>query len=192
MSADIKTNSEETSKTRSAYEVILRAIGQALEARAIESFELVLEGDNFVVYGGSGATGQPEPEAPPRRFQLFRRKTAKVKRRNGFQISGMRFWESDVQRLDRQGMDIRTTSEKCPDASSVSHNMRMIGAHLDKTGLILLRVTMGNGVFTVWHKSRSGAELKEVFTQSNLYDLWVHLYKKRTEAEPKRTGTTGL
>jgi hypothetical protein len=70
--------------------------------------------------------------------------------------------------------------------------MRMIGAHLDKMGLTLLRVTLDNGLFTVWHKSRSGAELKEVFTQANLYDLWVHLYKKRTDAEPKRTGRTGV
>lgn len=192
MSESVKPNSEETANTTSPYEIMLRAIGQALEALAIESFELLLEGENFVVYGGSKTAGQPQPEAPSRRFQLFRRKTAKVKPCSGFQISGMRFSESDIQRLDRQGKHIRTTSENCPDASSVSHNMRMIGAHLDKMGLTLLRVTMGSGLFTVCYKSRSGAELKEVFTQANLYDLWVHLFKKRTGAEPKRTGTTGL
>jgi hypothetical protein len=186
------TNSEETVATKSAYEVILRAIGQALEALAIESFELVLEADDFVVYGGSTSVGQPEPEASPRLFQLFRRNAAKVKPRGGFHISGMRFCEGDIERLDRQGKDIRMSSVKCPDASSVSHNMRMIGAHLDKMGLTLIRVIMGKGLFTLCYKSRSGAEMKEVFTQANLYDLWVHLFKKRNDVEPKRTGTTGL
>jgi hypothetical protein len=35
-----------------SYEITLRAVGQALEALGVESFELVLDGDNFVVYGG--------------------------------------------------------------------------------------------------------------------------------------------
>ena len=39
-----------------SYEVTLRAVGQALEALGVESFELVLDGDNFVVYGGSEST----------------------------------------------------------------------------------------------------------------------------------------
>ena len=66
----------------------------------------------------------------------------------------------------------------------------MIGAHIDSSGLNLVGVSRHNGLFTVWHKSRTGGELKEIFTQANLYDLWVHLYKKRTNLGNKRTGTT--
>ena len=39
-----------------SYEITLRAVGQALEALGVESFELVLDGDNFVVYGGPEST----------------------------------------------------------------------------------------------------------------------------------------
>lgn len=154
----------------------------------MESFELVLEGDNFVIYGGPESA--PEGEKPSvRRFQLFRRNHTKTKPRRGFYISGMRLGESEIRLLDRQGKDIRIGAERCPDTNSLSHGLRMIGAHIDKTQVNLLRVVRYKGLFTVWHKSRSGGELKQIFTHANLYDLWVHLYKKRTEAR-RRTGTT--
>ena len=67
----------------------------------------------------------------------------------------------------------------------------MIGAHIDKTGMTILAVIRDKGLFTVWHTRRSGGEMKQIFTDANLYDLCVHLYKKRTAGNPKRTGTTG-
>lgn len=173
----------------SRYELTLRAIGQALEALGVESFELVLEGDNFVVYGGPESASLREKPSVGR-FGLFRRKKTQNKPRRGFYISGMRFRESDIRRLDRQGKDIRISAERCPDTNSLSHGLRMIGAHIDKTGVRLLGVVREKGLFTVWHKSRSGGELKQIFTHTNLYDLWVHLYKKRATASLKRTGTT--
>ena len=37
----------------SRYEITLRALGEALEALAVDSFELILDGDSFIVHGGS-------------------------------------------------------------------------------------------------------------------------------------------
>lgn len=180
---------DEVDQKSSRYEVTLRAIGQALEVLGVESFELVLEGENFVVYGGPESAPAGE-KAPARRLRLFRRKQKQNKPRRGFYISGMRFRESDISRLDRQGRDIRISAERCPDTNSLSHGLRMIGAHIDTTGVRLLGVVREKGLFTVWHKSRSSGKLKQIFTHANLYDLWVHLYKKRTESNSKRTGTT--
>lgn len=180
-------NTDDGSSKEFRYEITLRAIGQALEALAIDSFELLLDGDSFVIYGGANST-QSRGKPSPSRFRLFRSKPQKNKRR-GFYISGMRFSESDIRRLDRQGKDIRISGERCPDTNSLAHGMRMIGAHIDKTGVALLAVVRDKGLFTVWHKSRSGGEINQVFTNANLYDLWVHLYKKRAIG-PRRTGTT--
>jgi hypothetical protein len=184
-------NTDEIPQQMLSHENDLRVIGQALEALGIESFELTLDGDNFVVHGGPELAPREKPLTPNRlqRFEWTRRKKVKPQQSRFF-ISGMRFRESDVIRLDRQGKDIRLSPERCPDTNSLSHSLRMIGAHIDKKGGILLRVIRYNRLFTVWHKSSLGPESKEIFTQSNLYDLWVHLYKKRRNVGLKRNGTT--
>ena len=171
------------------FEITLRAIGQALEALGVTEFELILDGDSFVISGGANVSSVRQKTSSPK-FRLFREKAESAKRR-GFYISGMRFRPSDIIRLDRQGKDVRVSAERCPDTNSLAHGLRMIGAHIDKTGLRLLGVVGSKGSFIVWHKSRSGAEMKQIFTGANLYDLWVHLYKKR-DGEVKRTGTTNI
>lgn len=173
-----------------SYEITLRAIGQALEALGVESFELVLEGGNFLIHGGPEMAPPREKPSSTARLQLFRRNREKVKPQRGFYISGMRLRQSDVKRLDLQGKDTRISPERCPDTNRLSHALRMIGAHIDRSGVSLLRVVRHRGLFTVWHKGRSGCELKEIFTHANLYDLWVHLYKKRKDVGSKRNGTT--
>jgi hypothetical protein len=177
----------DSSKNPHRYEITLRAIGQAMEALSIDAFELLLDGENFVVYGGTESP--PSGEKPSvRRFRLFQRSQKQAKRR-GFYISGMRFGEADVARLDRDGRNTRTDAERCPDTNSLAHGLRMIGAHIDKTGLNVIGIVRSQGAFTLWHKSRAGAEVKQIFNHANLYDLWVHLYKKRADARSRRTGT---
>jgi hypothetical protein len=97
----------------------------------------------------------------------------------------MRFRHSDMLRLDRQAKNIRSKAEKCPDTQSL-----MIGAHIDTKGGIVLRVIRQNQLFTIWYKKALGGESKETFTQSNLYDLWVHLFKKQRNPA-KKNGTSG-
>ena len=181
-------NMKSEGKKTSTFEITLRAIGQALEALGVESFELFLEGDTFVVYGGTNSSPVKEKKAS-KRFQLFGRNKSKLKSRRGFYFSGMRFQERDIEHLDRQGKDIRISAERCPDTNSISNGLRMIGAHIDNAGMSLLGVVGHDGHFTVWHRNRSGGELKQIFTKANLYDLWVHLYKQRTGMPLKQTGT---
>jgi hypothetical protein len=172
-----------------SYEITLRAVGQALEVLGVESFELVLDGDNFVVYGGPESTLTKQRPSIASRFRLLGRNRSKVVKQRRFYISGMRLRRSDVKRLDDQGKEFRISAEHCPDADRLSHALRMIGAHVDKTGIALLGIQRDKGLFTVWHKARNGDPLKEVFTQANLYDLWVHVYKQRKGAKLRPTGT---
>jgi len=184
-------NTDEISQKPHSHETDLRVIGQALETLGIESFDLVLDGENFVIHGGPDLPVPRKKIQASSRLQLFRRKRENVKpQRSQFYISGMRFRDSDVLRLDRRAKNIRSSEEKCPDTQSLSHGLRMIGAHIDTKGATLLQVIRHNQLFTVWYRKTSGGESKETFTQSNLYDLWVHLYKKRRNP-PKRNGTSG-
>jgi hypothetical protein len=173
-----------------SYEVTLRAVGQALEALGVESFELVLDGDNFVVYGGSESTLTKQKPALARRFRFLGRNRNKVVKQRRFYISGMRLRRSDVKRLDDQSKKFRISAEGSPDTDRLSHALRMIGAHVDKTGIVLLGIQRDKGLFTVWHKARNGDRLNEIFTQANLYDLWVHLYKQRKALKLRPTGTS--
>jgi hypothetical protein len=164
-------DTDNVSQNAHRHETDLRVIGQALETLGIDSFDLVLAGDNFVVQGGpESPPPRKRPSAKPR-LQLFRLKREKVKpQRTYFYISGMRFRDSDVLRLNRQAKDIRSSAEQCPDTQSLSHGLRMIGAHIDTKGGTLLRVIRQNQLFTVWYKGALGRESKETFTQTNLYD----------------------
>jgi hypothetical protein len=175
---------KETGAQTVSYEITLRAIGQALEALLVESFELVVDGDNFVVYGGPEASfSKKRPAAANRRFQLFGRSQKKIASPRQFYISGMQLWQSDVKQFDDQGKELRISVERCPDTGRLSHALRMLGAHIDKSKMTLLRIERDKGVFAV-----AGDRLKEVFTQANLYDLWVHLYKQRKGSRLKPTG----
>jgi hypothetical protein len=124
------------------------------------------------------------------RFRFLGRNRSKVVKQKRFYISGMRLRRKDVKRLDDQGKKFRISAERCPDTDRLSHALRMIGAHVDKTGLVLLGIKRDKGLFTVWHKARNGDRLKELFTQANLYDLWVHPYKQRKGAKLRPTGTS--
>ena len=171
-----------------SYEITLRAVGQALEALGVESFELVLDGDNFVVYGGPESTLANIKRSARSRFRLFGGNRSKAVKQRKFYISGMQLRRSDIKRLDDRGKEFRISAERCPDTDRLSHGLRMIGAHVDKSEIVLLGIQRDNGLFTVWHKGRTEDPLKQVFTHANLYDLWVHLYKQRKGASLKLTG----
>ncbi len=173
-----------------SYEITLRAVGQALEALGVESFELVLDGDNFVVYGGPESTLTKRNPSIARRFRFFGRNRSKAIKQRRFYLSGMRLRRSDIKRLDDQGKELRISAERCPDTDRLSHALRMIGAHVDKMGIVLLGIQRDNALFTVWHKARNGDRLNEIFTQANLYDLWVHFYKQRKGTKLRPTGTS--
>ena len=172
-----------------SYEVTLRAVGQALEALGVESFELVVDGDNFVVYGGPESTLTKQKPQKMSGFRLFGRNPSKAVKKRKFYMSGMRLRRSDIKSLDDRGKEFRISADRCPDTDRLSHGLRMIGAEVDKTGIALLGVQRDKGLFTVWHKARNGDRLKEIFTQANLYDLWVHFYKQRKGTRLKPTGT---
>jgi len=132
---------KETDPDSFSYEITLRAVGQALEALMVESFELVVDGDNFRhLWRRGGEFNQTTASGCESAFQLFGWSQKKIASPRPFYISGMQLRESDVQRLDDQGKELRISVERCPDTDRLSHALRMIGAHIDKSRMILLGI----------------------------------------------------
>jgi hypothetical protein len=93
-------------------------------------------------------------------------------------ISGMRLRRSDVKRLDDQSKKFRISAEDSPDTDRLSHALRMIGAHVDKTGIVLLGIQRDKGLFTVWHKARNGDRLNEIFSKQ-IFMIYGYTFTNR-------------
>jgi len=171
------------------YENILRAIGQGLEKLDVNSFDLLEASDTEFVVGGecnkTKTLHAPEP-SPKKSFLSFFRSHDKPKTTRtsdlGFNFVGLRFTGSDIELLDQKGKVLRSSGDSCPpNPQSLSHILRMTGTYLDYHGSRLSRLSWHQQILTLWHINRRNVEAKDVFTPLNLYDQWVHQFKKRKQ-----------
>ena len=172
------------------YEYVLRAIGQALEALDVRSFDVEIDGNNYIVQGRSETTQKPKVPKPATFkgiLQNFRNllQTQPAGNRgeklsSPFAFLGLRFRPEDIDRLQHRGEALRSNLEGSPDHHKLSQILRLVGAYIDHKGGSLIRVSFHQQSATVCYRARFGGEQTEVFTPSNLYDFWVHLYKQRT------------
>lgn len=189
-------------KIDTCYEQILRAIGQALELLCVQAFDLEVDGDNYLVRGESETSKKrkvPETRSVKNALRNFWNKsptqtstrTARGNLSSSFVFLGMRFAQEDIDRLERQGQALRASWERSPNAHTLSQILRTVGAHVDHKRGRLLRVSKRSQWVTVCYKGPFGGERIERFTQSNLYDFWVHMYKQRKQPTGmRRNGTT--
>ncbi|HEU4342009.1 MAG TPA: hypothetical protein VFU31_10595 [Candidatus Binatia bacterium] len=172
------------------YEYVLRAIGQALEALDVRSFDIEVEGNNYIVQGRSETTQKPKVHKPATFKSILQNLRSLLqtppagnqseKLSFPFAFLGLRFTPEDIDRLQRHGEALRSNLEGSPDHHRLSQILRLIGAYVDHKGGSLLRVSFHQQSATVCYRPLFGGEQTEVFTSSNLYDFWVHLYKQRT------------
>lgn len=174
------------------HEQILRAIGQGLEALGVEAFDLEVDNNNYdyvvhTYYKKPKRENPPTPNIFKEAIIYFRKKpkaqsataTPLGKPSSSCEILGLRFSQEEIDRLERQGYAKRSQKEGSPNAHSMSQILRTVGAYLDHKGGRLLRVSWSSPSVTLWHRNRFGVELLEQFTPTNLYDFWVHQYKRR-------------
>ena len=190
MQSDNIRLSEAPENTTSYYEHILRAIGLGLEALGVHAFDLEVDGNNYVVEGESDAKKiekvakasdsgnifwnfrnklktQFSTQTPPRRFPA------------SFVFLGMQFTPEDIDRLEREGQALGSPWEDVPDLHSLPQILWTVGAYVDHRAGRLLRVSKHNQTVTICYRSAIGSEQMEEFTESNLYDFWVHVYLRR-------------
>jgi len=176
------------------YQLTLRAVGQILDLLHVHSFEIEVNAKDFVVHGVSEKS---ENEATFKATGL--NKLVKIFRPNGvtgrerqsrkkpprpFAFSGMRFSEEDLDRLELRGQASRMKFGGTPAFNTLSQALRALGAYIDQRRAGLTRVSGCDNQIAVVYKLPFGGEKIETFTRINLYDLWVHMYKRRRQDGP--------
>ncbi len=177
-----------------SYQLTLRAVGQVLDLLHVHSFEIEVNGKDFVVHGMSEKS---ENEATFKATGF--KKLVKIFRPNGvtgrerqtrktpprpFVFSGMRFSEADLDRLELRGQASRMKFGATPAFNTLSQALRALGAHIDHKRADLTRVSGCDDQIAIVYKLPFGGEKIETFTRINLYDLWVHMYKRRSQEGP--------
>ena len=200
MKSDASELSEVPKKTAS-YEQILGAIGQLLEVLCVRAFDLELDGNKYIVRGESEKPKKEiilEVKGFKNAFQKFRHnskvlsltQSPRAKLSSSFVFSGLQFTQEDIDRFERQQHSSKSDSEVSPSPHSLSQILWTLGAHLDHKRGRLLGISSRNTQVTLRYRHPLGGEQIEEFTLSNLYDLWVHMYKQRKQPiGMRRNGT---
>lgn len=179
-----------------SHQLTLRAVGQVLDLLHVHAFEIEIDGKGFVVRGVSERT-KDQVVIKAKGF----RKLVKIFRPNGatgpgrrsgekatrpFEFSGMQFSQEDLERLELRGQASRLNSDGTPTYPSLSQALRALGTHIDHKEARLTRISGRDNQITAIYKMPLGEEKVETYTQINLYDLWVHMYKLRRDGDPFR------
>jgi hypothetical protein len=131
------------------YERVLRAVGQALERYNLENFEMTPVGEAFSV------RGKATPE-----LQLH-------------------FTPQDIESFEAQGQARRADANGMANASSLSQVLRCLGAYLNQKRARLLKLTREAELLSLEYESSMGILMKESFSVSGMYDMWVRRYLQR-------------
>jgi hypothetical protein len=177
-------------KTMIQYEHILRAIGQGLEALSVETFDLKVANDTFLI---QAAVTQKEP-ANAAKLSSFKKafldichiakkpvtmETPAGKAGASSRSLRLEFTQKDIDRLERDGQALRSDWNASPLAHSMPQLLRTVGWYVDHKQGRLHKLSKDGDSLTVSYLKAIGTEKIETFTLLQLYDMWVHLYKRR-------------
>ena len=164
-----------------SYEDSLRAIGQGLEKLGAVAFELEHSEGAFIVSCEYRKTAASKPIQRKSFLRLIQNIVAKPTTEPTLlsNISGLRLAGSDIADLERKGRAFRASSgDRTPDPHSLSHMLRMTGAYLDSGKSGLSKCSWRSPTLTLW-EIRAGKTTRKEFTLLEMYDFWVHQFKKR-------------
>lgn len=177
----------------SGYAQVLRAIGQALETLRVRSFELAPSGDDFVVRGTvalAAASPSPNPVnrhtfrvvwGPVNDAENFDPTQSKAVASEPLSAVDLHYTVQDIERLEYEGQARRQDPHRLADATSLSQVLRCMGAYLNQKCARLLKLAREDDVLTLEYETSLGSLMKESFSASGLYDLWVRMYLQRAD-----------
>lgn len=147
----------------------LRAIGQALEQKHVEDFELKNQDGEFSV-----RARQALPEGGE---ELLRDIMRRLRQRGGF--TELHYTHEDVDRLDEKGRAKRREKSGMPDFYTLSQTLRTVGAYVDEKGADLLGVSRTGSRLTIEYKIGQGQLTIETQDATSLYKFFTELYLHR-------------
>jgi len=143
-----------------SYTQSLRAIGQALEAFRLKSFELHKNGAEYVLHVGINISAG----------KLKAVTTKLLGRVDHFKIS---ITSSDIERLDAEGRSRRRSTSAGPTAN-LSLSLRVLGDFLDEKRAVTFSISWSPHLVMVQYQTPNGNHIVQDFTTENLYDRAVH------------------
>lgn len=179
----IKIN-EDSASHGSDYANALRAIGYALEAAKVESFELTCEAPNYVirVESQSGKKRRLKGFLEATRFQVLKRIfPSRFLSKSGLELI---YTPRHIERLDHEGQ-LRRHEAGAPDPHSLPQALRAIGAHLDHKEARLLHIARRGPSITIRYETALDGQKTEEFTPPSLYGLFVQRYVKRSDRQKR-------
>ncbi len=155
------------------YSIALRCIGQDLQRRALKSFDLRVEGEDFIVVSGA----QELPASTPQ---------------------SIRYTPANIESSHRHGEEERGKAAK-KEFLHQAQMLRAIGEYLDKYDSTLIRITnndveLEEALFRVEYLTREGEHVLDDRPGSAIFDICVLMYQKRgnksaargTSSSPRR------
>ncbi len=174
------------------YEHILRAIGQGLESLSLEAFDLEVANDTFSI---QGTPTRKEPEGSPvAKLNSFKKallgichtsKKPKPSATPAVQVAGcsrtlrLQFTQADIDKLERDGQALRSDWERSPLSHSLPQVLRTVGWYVDHKKGQLQKLSRSGETLSVSYTGSLGTQKLETLTFLQIYDMWVHLYKRR-------------
>lgn len=154
---------------KTSYDQDLRAIGQALEARGINVFELKNHGDRYVVRG--------EPDRSSALLVSLRQWRERLAGRSG--ASGLSYTPRDIECLELEGRAKRSQPDRLPDFYSISNTLRTVGSYLDSKGARLLELQKTALTLMILYQNKDGHPNVEERSVASFYNLFIHLHGRR-------------
>ncbi|HEX2227666.1 MAG TPA: hypothetical protein VHM64_11030 [Candidatus Binatia bacterium] len=152
----------------STYNRELRAVGQALEARGISTFELKTRPGQYVVSG--------KPDKPASLVDALRQLHNNNWRRCERTLT---FTPEHVNTLEIKGKTRRRAPGRLPDFYNVSNILRTIGAYLDGKSARLVEIQKRPLSLTLLYKRSGGYPEVEDRTIVSFYETFIELHGKR-------------
>lgn len=161
------------------YEIALRAIGQDLANWALESLEITLEGDVFVVHGyrvtsrtaTSFETGGGVFERAWQKIRLHGEARDKPRQESFREAFSQKYTPDDITRLERIGMARRSAVPTVPKVSSLAETLRSVGRVLDSKEGQLVSLIKDRNKIDYEYKDSNGVAHREEQGRSLLYRI---------------------
>jgi hypothetical protein len=169
---------------QTVYALLLRPVGQLLEALRIESFSLSVENEDLVVRDKTPGRKQITPRERALLAEWQVTHTRPQDKEGALKLaSGILEWRmtpADIDRLEREGQSRRRNPNLTPDIHSVSQMLRVVGALVDHKNGRLLQLTKEDQRLTFEYELLNGKKVAEELGVPALYDLWVRIYRRQT------------
>ncbi|HXV83076.1 MAG TPA: hypothetical protein VEG60_24710 [Candidatus Binatia bacterium] len=156
-------------KAKTSYEQDLRAIGQALEMRGINVFEIKNQPGGYVVRG--------TPDRSPSVVASLRRWL----QRSETDLAGaIHYPAQDIETIERQAKKKRSKPGRLPDFYNLSNTLRTLGAYLSSKDAQLLELHKTPLTVTLLYQNNHGHPHLEDRTIASFFNLFVEMHRRRS------------